>query len=125
LGNLGQGQDQLRLEGKVHEQVYSFLVDTGATHNFASQSFVKDNGLRCEHGRKVKVKLANGDYVINNSYVRCMVVFGEVQGFLHFTVLPSCPLILGMSFMRAFKPTIDFTNMTVVLANSGTSSHHV
>jgi predicted aspartyl protease len=125
LGNLGQGQDSLKLKGKVHEEVYSFLVDTGATHNFVPKSFVRDNGLQVEKGSKVKVKLANGDYVISNNYVKCMVDFGKVSGFLQFTVLPSCPLILGMSFLRVFKPTLDFDTMQVVLDNSGTSSCHV
>ncbi len=50
----------------MNEEEYSFLVDTGATHNFVSKQFVCDNGLQVETGQKVKVKVANGDSVITN-----------------------------------------------------------
>jgi hypothetical protein len=37
LGLLGQEKEQIQLVGKVHEQEYSFLVDSGATHNFVNE----------------------------------------------------------------------------------------
>lgn len=61
---------------------------------------MQENGLKIEKGQKVKVNVANGDYVITNTFVRCYVDFGVVSGFLYFTVLPTCPLILGMSFLK-------------------------
>ncbi len=121
MGHVGQEKQQLVLEGKVHEQDYKFLVDTGATHNFIPEQFVNDNGLAIELGKKVKVNLANGDYVMTNRFARCMVDFGTLSGFLYFTVLPNCPLILGMSFLRAYNPVIDFENMSIMLEKRGTS----
>ena len=108
---MGQGQEQLTLQGKVHTQDYSFLVDSGASHNFVNSQFVSDNGLQCERGKKVQVRMANNDVVYTDKYVRCMVDFGTVSAYLLFTVLPSCPLVLGLSFLRAFKPAIDWENM--------------
>ena len=99
---MGQGKEQLTLEGKVHEEVYSFLVDSGASHNFVSSQFVEDNGLVIEKGRKVQVKMANNDVVFTDKYVRCMVDFGVKSAYLLFTVLPSCPLVLGLTFLRTF-----------------------
>ena len=53
-----------------------------------------------EKGRKACVTLADGTKIFSNDYVRCMVDFGDGYGsFMRFTVLPSCPLILGMPFL--------------------------
>lgn len=111
LGSLGEKEKLIRIDARVHEEVYSFLVDSGATHNFVNQEFVKKNGLFTEKGQQVKVKVANGDHVITNTFVRCYVDFGCVSGFLYFTVLPTCPLILGMSFLKQFKPVLNFDTM--------------
>ncbi len=82
---------------------------------------MNDNGLAIEHGKKVKVKLANGDYVMTNRFARCMVDFGAQSGFLYFNVIPNCPLILGMSFLSTYNPFVDFKNMSIMLEKRGTS----
>ena len=44
--------------------------------------------------------LADGTKIFTNDYVRCLVDFGDSFGsYMRFTVLPSCPLILGMPFL--------------------------
>lgn len=58
LGFVDHGNDKLTLNGKVHMHDYEFPVDSGASHNIVSQSFVIENGLKCELGRKVQAKMA-------------------------------------------------------------------
>lgn len=52
--------------------------------------------------------MANSTYVLTDKYVWCYVDFGQIAAHLYFTVLPTCPLVLGMTFLRAFNPIIDF-----------------
>ncbi len=66
MTSLGDKGELIKISARVNEEEYSFLVDTGATHNFVSKQFVCDNGLQVETGQKVKVKVANGDSVITN-----------------------------------------------------------
>ncbi len=51
LGSLGEKEKLIRIDARVHEEVYSFLVDSGATHNFVNQEFVRNNGLITEKGQ--------------------------------------------------------------------------
>jgi hypothetical protein len=39
-------------------------------------------------GKKVQVRIANGEVILSNKYVNCFVDFGTKGGFLMFTVLP-------------------------------------
>ena len=75
-------------------------MDSGATHNFISEQFVADNGLIVEKGHKVAVRLADGTQIFTDRFAYCYVDFGEVADYLHFTVLPKCPLVLGMQFLK-------------------------
>ena len=84
----------------MHEQDYEFLVDTGASHNFASRHLIEENSLAVEKGQNVKVKFANSDTITTDQFVRVYVDFGIKAGFILFTVLPSCPLVLGLHFLR-------------------------
>ena len=48
----GEGKGKsLNIIGKVHECEYFWLVYSGATHNFVSEEFVHENGLRAEKGK--------------------------------------------------------------------------
>ena len=42
--------------------------------------------------------MANNDVVYTNKYIKCAVDFINMSAYLLFTVLPSCPLFLGLSF---------------------------
>ena len=69
---------------------------------------MNEHGLQTEGGRKARVSLANGSVLFTSTYVRIFVNFGTVGGMMLFTVLPECPLILGMPFLRKFNPHIDW-----------------
>jgi hypothetical protein len=45
LGSLGSDKSLIRITGKVYDQEYSFLVDSGASHNFVNESFIIENNL--------------------------------------------------------------------------------
>jgi hypothetical protein len=41
--------------------------------------------------------------------VKIFIDFGNNNGsMMNFTVLPRCPLVLGMPFLRDFNPVIDW-----------------
>lgn len=56
----------------------------------------------------MKVKLADGSHYITERFLMCYVDFGVKGAYLKFTVLPQCPLVLGMPFLQLFNPTIDW-----------------
>lgn len=41
--------------------------------------------------------------------------------YLYFTVLPHCPLVLGMPFLQKFNPDIDWCNLKLSFGLGGTS----
>lgn len=53
--------------------------------------------------------MADGNIVQTGRYVKIFIDFGNSNGSLmNFTVLPHCPLVLGMPFLRDFNPIIDW-----------------
>lgn len=59
----------------------------------------------------MKVKLADGSHYITERFLMCYVDFGVKGAYLKFTVLPQCPLVLGMPFLQLFNPTIDWQKL--------------
>lgn len=102
------GVDCIHISGSVKGKELRWLVDSGASHNFVSEQFVRDHRLETVQERKVQVKLANGNFVETATFLHVVVDFGVVSGFLKYTVLPCCPLVLGMPFLRYFNPTINW-----------------
>lgn len=92
----------------MHTENQHWLVDSGATHNFMSREFVEQHGLEVTKGKQACVTLADGSKVYTSDYVWCYVDFKVVGSCLKFTVLPQCPLILGMPFLKQFNPDIDW-----------------
>ena len=86
-----------------------------------NEKFVQDHGLKVERGRKVAVKLADGTRIFTDRFAYCYVDFGEIADHLYFTILPQCPLVLGMQFLRQHNPCIDFSTMSIMLGKRGTS----
>ena len=56
----------------------------------------------------VYVKMADSSVVKTARFVHFMVDFGKASGMLKFTVLPKCPSVLGMPFLRYFNPVINW-----------------
>ena len=100
MGSATLSGNSLTIQGAVHTENQRWLFDSGATHNFVPRDFVQQHGLKVEKGKKACVTLADGTKLFSNDYVRCFVDFGSGKGSsMRFTVLPSCPLILGMPFL--------------------------
>ncbi len=105
----------LTLSGCISTQKVEFLLDSGASNNFVSSHLLKQLGLVSYGGPRVRVRLADRSYVVTNQYIRIIVDFGQVQAFLHFTVLDvECPNILGMPFLKCVNPMIDWQQQKVV-----------
>ncbi len=65
-------------------------------------------------GREARIQLADASFLYSREYLRVLVDFGSVSHRLIFTVLDvSCPLVLGMPFLRDCNPIIDWKARTV------------
>ena len=56
----------------------SFLVDSGASHNFISFAICRKLGLNVEKCAAVRVRLADQKLIEANKCVECLVNFGKV-----------------------------------------------
>ena len=88
------------------------LVDSGATSNFVTASFVRQHGLRTvELGQRLDVRMANGNLEPCGRFVRqAAVVIGQYSGMHDFVVLPSLDgfdVILGRTFLKQARVIVD------------------
>ena len=104
----------LCIAGSINNKQLSFLLDTGATHNFLSMSVAEMLGIGLESSSCGSVRLADGSTIECNKYAEVIVSFGTTQSLLRFEVL-DCKVvpILGMPFFKQVEPIIDWGNQTV------------
>ena len=61
--------------------------------------------------------MADASFLYSKEYLRVLVHFGSVSHRLTFTVLDvSCPLVLGMPFLRDCNPVVDWKARSVSFA---------
>ena len=93
----------LSVDGQVSDIPLRFLIDSGASECFISQSVVEANGLLVSKSpERLKVHLADGSARSSNQCVKqACVNFGEHAEFLDFHVmkLPKYDAILGKSWL--------------------------
>ena len=90
------------------------LLDSGASHNFLSVEWCKENSIEYESGDWFSVRLADGQEVPVVAKLRCFVDLGPMKTALTFYILDcSVPCVLGLPFLQTVNPTIDWTNHTV------------
>ena len=104
----------LCIAGSINDKRLSFLLDTGATHNFLSMSVAEMLGIGLKSSSCGSVRLADGSTIDCNKYAEVIVSFGTTQSLLRFEVL-DCKVvpILGMPFFKQVEPIIDWGNQTV------------
>ena len=90
------------------------LLDSGASHNFVSIEWCKQNALEYKKGDWFSVQLADGQEVPAVGRLCCFVDLGPLEIALTFYVLDcNVPCVLGLPFLQTVNPTIDWKNRTV------------
>jgi len=108
--------DLLILKGYVRGHPARLLIDSGATHNFMSSTFVSKVGAPTQPTCVTKVHLANGS--VSSTARICVGLavdlrpYSVTSDFL-VTELGNYDVILGMPWLRSENPQIDFTHGTV------------
>ena len=95
------------------------LIDSGATHNFVSEQWVKEAGIPMEPtGKVLTVTLADGRGMTVKEHrikkVKCTM--GEYQWVGSWSVIPmtSYNVVLGKPWLTNHNPRIDFSTNTLV-----------
>jgi predicted aspartyl protease len=65
----GVANDNMRVRAKSRKQLMLILVDSGSSTTFISSAMVKKLGLVLANCKPAKVKVANGEMLIRDSYV--------------------------------------------------------
>jgi predicted aspartyl protease len=107
----------LVVTGKLAGKPAKFVIDTGATGIFVSESFA-DKYLKSYHRGSIKVTGVSGSRV--GSTVKD--VSGDIAGLSFFTnqasiirEVPYADAIIGTEFLKHFRVTIDYPKMKLIL----------
>lgn len=87
------------------------LVDSGASHNFVSEAVALEAGLPIDRAiAPLSVRLADGQLRASCGAITCRVAFSAtVSHMCTFYVVPlAMDCILGMPWLRATRPAIDW-----------------
>jgi len=85
------------------------LLDSGASDNFISFEFVKQNKFKYFGAKEMKVRLADGNIVLSKYICRLPIQFGKIIVSVIFRVLDSpIDVVLGMAWLRQSNPKIDW-----------------
>jgi hypothetical protein len=113
----------MRLIGYINNLAVVILIDTGSTHSFLDPDVAKKAKLPAHEGRKLSVKVANGDSVPCQGY--CAAVQVSIQGHsfspkLYLLTLGGCSLVLGVDWLRLLGPILwDFVDLTMKFQHEG------
>jgi hypothetical protein len=104
------GKRSLRFEGLFCRAYALFLVDSRASHSFASKHFCADNSIRYA-GHNNQAVLPNGAIVpmiglLAN--VRCTLGPFRFASSFYVLDMPNLDVVLGMDFLDAFNPKIHW-----------------
>ena len=120
------GGKLLLFSGTLARNKAKFMVDTGATGNFISQSTVRALGLRPYHADSpTKVIIADGTKYTCDRNVSVRVTLGIYATKLVLAVLPmelGVEVILGTPWLASLeggKPRMDFVDMSIEFVHKG------
>ena len=104
------------LRGLVDLKKFTFMLDSGASSNFVSESIARDLGLRYKTLTSRTVRLADGKLIQTVGQVQIPVMFGGYKYHGKFFVLQGeVLLILGMDFLVSVQPQVDWKEHSVVV----------
>ena len=115
----------LLLPLSVGSQKISAMVDSGATHNFISNSMLDiikstlHDRVKWRHASDLlRISLADNSVILFTKIAVLLVQIGEhVQQNVEFHIVPHLnhPLILGLQWLRIANPTIDCSTLNITL----------
>jgi Reverse transcriptase (RNA-dependent DNA polymerase)/RNase H-like domain found in reverse transcriptase/Integrase zinc binding domain/Retroviral aspartyl protease/Chromo (CHRromatin Organisation MOdifier) domain len=110
--------------GVVNGHKAVILIDSGASDNFISKSFIKDTSIKSETTKlKTEVTLADGSgYNIDKIVRNVDLTIGEYVDKLDIKVLElaAYDVILGMPWLEKYNPSIDYKFKRVTIFSNGT-----
>ncbi|CAH9067743.1 unnamed protein product [Cuscuta epithymum] len=111
------------LKWKSEEKKVEILIDTGASHNFISQEFVRKWELSYRMIRRYSVQIGNGDQITNNRM--CEGLELELQGLkiqqpYYMLEWRGTDMVLDMDWLTSLGDTeINFQNQTIKVEVQG------
>ena len=103
----------LTLRGKVGRNIFTFLIDSGASRNFVNNK----KGLRTKPISPIRVKLADGDLIVTNKAVVIDYTLSNISKSFQdeFLVVPlgSFDAILGQQWLKRYNPLINWSEHTI------------
>ena len=107
----------IKLRTLVDGKSAIFPFDSGASHNFFSVNWCKQNGLEYEQGKWLSVQLANIQEVPAVGRLCYLVDLGPMKTVLTFYVLDCSILcVLGLPFLEMVSPIIYWVNYSVQIS---------
>ena len=98
------------------------MVDSGASRDFISRSYVKKHNLAQESlAQKLRVALADGRQVVVGNGVTLTLAMGTTKITKQFVVTElteDFDIILGMPFLRTYNPQINWQNGTITMPSA-------
>ena len=113
----------LQIRGTLNGRSVVLLIDCGASSNFVSTEFVKNNNLRISTTSIVHtVTLADGSKKASDGILEhACINIGTYTDHFDFIVLPlpKYDAILGLSWLQSLNPTIDWIKQSISLTHDG------
>jgi hypothetical protein len=107
----------------LNERPVLLLVDCGASSNFVSTEFIKNNNLGISTASTVNtVTLADGSQQVScGTLEHACITVGTYTDHFDFTVLPlpKYDAILGQSWLQSLNPNIDWIKQSISLTHDG------
>ena len=104
----------LKVEVKVHGHKAICLIDSGSSHDFIAESFVKKHGLHTSNTADLQVTPADSSKnQVSQTTVPIKTVIRDVAEMLSFMVFPlsTCDGIIGMPWLSRSNPPVNFKPM--------------
>ena len=113
----------MQLHGTLNSYPVRLLVDSGASTNYVSTDFIRNNNLRINTATTVNtVTLADGSQQKSHGTLEhACITIGTYIDHFDFTVLPlpKYDAILGLAWLQSLNPTIDWITQSITLVHDG------
>ena len=122
-----RGRSLITLQGCLGPHPAVVLVDCGATGSFVSSSYVRSHGLAVTSDATL-IKLADGrEQSAAGLLAAASVTIGSYTDTIDLTVtdLSGYDIILGMSWLHHYNPTIDWRGRSISFTDSAGRRHRL